>query len=110
MPSPKKGNFTGKAIRSNGAEGGNRRVKNAVRVPYARSDTVAGKGIFGHDQGLDLHHQGRQGRGERREQGRRVHVRKGDDGMRHTESEEPPDEGTRSWQKPESVQSSEESS
>ncbi len=41
-----KGNFTGSAITSNGAEGGNWRVKNAVRVPYARSDSAAGKSIL----------------------------------------------------------------
>jgi hypothetical protein len=41
-----KGNFTGSAITNNGAEGGNWRVKNAVRVPYARSDSAAGKSIL----------------------------------------------------------------
>jgi Skp family chaperone for outer membrane proteins len=41
-----KGKFTGRAITSNGAEGGNWRVKNAVRVPYARSDSAAGKSIL----------------------------------------------------------------
>jgi len=39
--------FKGRAITSNGAEGGgNWRVKNAVRVPYARSDSAAGKSIL----------------------------------------------------------------
>ena len=41
-----RGQFKGKAITSNGAEGGNWRVKNAVRVPYARSDSAAGKSIL----------------------------------------------------------------
>jgi hypothetical protein len=40
------GNFKGRAITSNGAEGGNSRVKAAVRVPYARIDSAAGKGIL----------------------------------------------------------------
>jgi len=41
-----KGNFTGRAITNNGAEGGNWRVKNAVRVQYSRSDSAAGKSIL----------------------------------------------------------------
>ena len=41
-----KGNFTGRAITSNGAEGGNHRVKDAVRVPYYRVDSAAGKSIL----------------------------------------------------------------
>jgi hypothetical protein len=41
-----KGKFTERAITSNGAEGGNWHVKNAVRVPYARSDSAAGKSIL----------------------------------------------------------------
>ena len=31
---------------SNGAEGGNSRIKDAVRVPYARIDSAAGKSIL----------------------------------------------------------------
>ncbi len=37
------GNFKGKAITSNGMEGGNFRMKYAIRVPYARDDSAAGK-------------------------------------------------------------------
>lgn len=40
------GNFKGRAITSNGAEGANSRVKYAVRVPYARIDSAAGKGVL----------------------------------------------------------------
>jgi hypothetical protein len=72
-----KGKFTERAITSNGAEGGNWRVKNAVRVPYARSDSAAGKEHASDDQGLDLHHQ--RGRGEHSKHGRSVHVRMCDD-------------------------------
>ena len=41
-----KGNFMGKAITNNGSEGGNRRVKDAVRVPYSRVDSAAGKSML----------------------------------------------------------------
>jgi hypothetical protein len=40
------GIFKGKAITSNGMEGGNFRMKYAIRVPYARDDSAAGKSIL----------------------------------------------------------------
>jgi hypothetical protein len=41
-----RGQFRGKAVTSNGAEGGNWRVKSAVRVPYSRTDSAAGKSLL----------------------------------------------------------------
>lgn len=41
-----RGEFKGKAITSNGMEGGNWRMKYAVRVPYARSDSATGRSIL----------------------------------------------------------------
>lgn len=40
------GDFKGKAMTSNGAEGGNWRLKYAVRVPYARDDSAAGRSLL----------------------------------------------------------------
>ena len=37
------GNFKGKALTSNGAKGDNWRMKYAVRIPYARDDSAAGR-------------------------------------------------------------------
>lgn len=42
----KDGNFKGKAMTSNGAEGGNWRLKYAVRVPYSRDDSAAGRSML----------------------------------------------------------------
>ena len=41
-----RGNFKGRAMTSNGAEGGNWRLKYAVRVPYARDDSAAGRSML----------------------------------------------------------------
>ena len=85
-----KGNFTGSAMTGNGA-GGDRRVKNAVRVPCAKSDSAAGKSMLATTRdSVSTMHKGGQGRGERGEHGRKVHLREGDDGVK-----EKPDDGRR---------------
>ncbi|MDG6909860.1 MAG: hypothetical protein JRN11_07985 [Nitrososphaerota archaeon] len=91
-----KGGFTGRAVTSNGAEGGREPSgQGRGQGPVLEGRLCCRREHTRDDQGLPLDHQGWQGRGERR---RSVHVREGDaGGVRWATTQEKIERSVASW-------------